>query len=120
MKKTLITLGLVLAVGFLGLNSAKAQWGGGYGPGACNGPGNFTGETSSAYEDIEQFHNDTAELRKQIFEKRSEYFEVMSQETPDKVLAGQIWSEMFDLQNEMRTKAAEAGMPSGFGMRGRF
>lgn len=117
MKKTIMTLALVVAVGFAGLNIAEAGWGGGgYGPGFCNGPGGWTRNTSFTYEDMETFHNQTADLRKKMFEKRTEYYEVMNQENPDKELASQIWSEIFDLQNEMHTKALAAGMP-GYGMR---
>lgn len=127
MKKIIMTLALTVAVGLAGFNIAQARWGGGSGngPGNCNGPGGWSKGSSVSYEEMEKFHEDTVDLRKQIFEKRSAYSNLMTQENPDKDLAKQIWSEMFDLQNEMHTKALAAGMPAGnakrgFGMRGRF
>ena len=116
-----MTLALVIAVGFAGLNVAEARWGGGwmmgnsgYGPGSCNGPGGLTGDTNFNYEDMEKFHNDSAELRKQLFEKRSEYYDAVNQENPDKELAKQIWSELFDLQNQMHEKALASGITQGY------
>lgn len=114
MKKTIMTLALIVAVGITGINMAEAGWGG------CNGPGGWNSDTSFTYEDMEKFHDDTADLRKQMFEKRNEYYEAMNQETPDKERAQQIWSEMFDLQNAMHAKALANGMMPGYGMRGRF
>ena len=113
MKKTIMTFALVMAISFAGLNAAQAQWGGG-GTGGCNGPGSGRGGGAQfTYEEMEQFHNDTVELRKKLFEARSEYYEVMNQEDPDKELAKQIWGEIFDLQKEMQEKAAASGMWSG-------
>jgi Spy/CpxP family protein refolding chaperone len=135
MKKTMMTLALVAVVGLTGINMAEAQWGGGwmrgnggYGPGACNGPGGWGGNTSATYENIEKFHNDTADLRKQMFEKRSEYYEAINQENPDKELAKELWGQLFDLRQQMHEKAVDSGMKlpgygmmqPGYGMRGRF
>lgn len=129
MKKTIMTLALVVAVGLAGINIAEARWGGGggwmmgdanYGPGYCNGPRGWNAKTSVTYENMGKFHSDTADIRKQMYEKRSEYYEVINQENPDKELAKEIWSQLFDLQNEMHEKAEAAGMQPGYGMRGRF
>ena len=111
MKKTILAAALVMAVGFAGYNVAQA----GFGPGGCNGPGGWGAENGPTvtYEEMEQFHNDTSELRRQLFEKRAEYFEVVNQEDPDKELAKTLWSEMYDLQSEMHQKAEAAGMWQG-------
>ena len=124
-----MTLALVAFVGLAGINMAEAQWGGGwmmgngntgYGPGACNGPGGRGGNTSANYENMEKFHNDTADLRQQLFEKRSEYYEAINQENPDKELAKELWSQLFDLQQQMHEKAVDSGiMQPGYGMQGR-
>ncbi len=118
MKKAIVALALIAAVGFAGANAAEARWGGGWmmggaggnGPGYCNGPGSSGNQD---YEAIKNFQNETTELREQIFEKRQEYAEILRQENPDKELAKQIWSELFDLQNEMREKALTAGLFNG-------
>lgn len=128
MIKTILTLAMAVAVGFAGINLAEARWGGdwmmgnggGYGPSACNGPGGWKGQTTVSYEAMEKFHTETSDLRKQMHEKRSEYYDAINAENPDKELAKELWSQLFDLQNEMHQKATDAGMQPGNGRRGRF
>ena len=84
MKKVIITLALALTVGLAGISMAQTGWGNG--GGWCNGPG---GWNNVSYEEMEQFRNDTAELREKMFELRQEYYEAMSQEDPDKDRQGQ-------------------------------
>ena len=116
MKKTLLTLALVLTVGFTGFGIAHAA----YGSGGCNGPGGWAGGSSITYEEMDKFHNDTAELRNQLYEKRTEYYDVLKQEAPDKELAQTLWSEIYDLQNEMHQKALASGMMQGNGTGGGY
>ena len=120
MKKTIVTLALALAVGFAGINMAEARWGGGgYGPGqgGCNGPrgGQFSEEEQEARQ---EFFHDTKELRDQLRDKQAAYFDEMNKDDADKDIAGEIWSEIFELQSQIQAKAAEAGIERGFG-RGR-
>ncbi len=117
MKKTIVTLALVVAIGFTGISLAQAAF---FGPGACNGPGGLNGKSSFTYEDMEKFHNDNAELRRELFEKRTEYYKAINQETPDKALAKTLWSEIYDLQNEMHEKALKTGMMRGYGNFGNY
>lgn len=107
MKKIILTMALILAVGFTGINSASAGWGG---PGYCNGPGGWADNDTVTYEDMEKFRAETEELWEQLYEKRLEYFEVINREEPDKELAQTIWSEIYDLQFELHEKAVDYGL----------
>ena len=125
MKKAILTIALVMAVGLVSFNAAEARWGGGwmmagsgYGAGNCNGPGGWNQEKKLTYEEMERFHDETTDLRKQLFEKRTEYYNVMNQENPDKELAKTLWGEMYDLQNDMHKKALAEGMMGGDGRGG--
>ncbi len=124
MKKSIVALALVVAVGIAGMNIAEARWGGGGygcqnggGPSGCNGSGcNQNSDVDSqAFED---FYDETADLREQMFDLRQDYFEIMNQETPDKEAAAEAWGEMFDLKTLIQEKAEAAGIQKGFGMRG--
>ncbi len=119
MKKTILTLALVMAVGFAGISVVEARWGGGWGPGGCNG------SRWSQNEDInsqarQQFYNETSDLRNQLNEKQGEYASLMNQDNVDKDIASGVWAEIFDLQKELQEKSKEAGLNSGYGGGGRF
>ena len=67
----------------------------------------------------QQFMDATETLRTELLAKRSAYFELMNSTAPDKAEAQQIWSEMFDLQTQIRAKAIELGItPMGPGVEG--
>ena len=113
-----IVLSLVMALTIVTYtyNAEAGNCGRGCGGGAqCNNGSSAQAPTAEELQAQENFFNDTAALREQLFEKRTEYFSVLSQENPDKDLAAQIWSEMIDLQTQMREKAAEAGIEPAFG-----
>jgi hypothetical protein len=112
-----IVLGLVTALTLITYtyNAEAGGCGRGCGGGGCNSGFSQQAPTPEELQAQENFFNDTAALREQLFEKRAEYFDVLSQDNPDKDLAAQIWSEMFDLQTQLREKAAEAGIETGFG-----
>jgi len=118
MKKFTV-VALILAFGIIGLQQlAKA------GPGwACAGPGYGASRqafNSESQQTWENFYNDTAPLREELFAKRTEYNEAMSQEVIDKELAGKLWGEIFDLQTQIREKATAAGLRPGFGREGGY
>ena len=120
MKKTMTVLAIALTVGVLGYQIADAgpgRWGGGFGPGYCNGYGTDASATSQEWQ---TFQDETADLRKQLFEKRNEYFSMMNGENVDKDAAQALWSDIFDLQKQIREKAEAAGIDpqEGFGPRG--
>ena len=113
MKKVLATLAVVLTLSFVTIQVASAApgWGNGWG---CNGPGygrfGSSEEAKKAYEAREQFYADTAEIRKELYEKRSEYFDIVNGENGDKEAAKELWSKIFDLQKEIRSLAEEKGV----------
>lgn len=110
MKKTLSILAIALTVGLIGYQLANAGPGrgrhGGWGPDGCNGP-NANAENCKQWQ---AFKEDTADLRKQLREKRHEYFTLMKSDKVDKDVAQALWSDMFDLKAQMREKAADDGV----------
>lgn len=120
MKKLILAIALALLVGITGFKVAEAGWGGraNCGSGPCNSSGcnNNSAVDQEAYD---KFHEETIELRTRLMEKRSEYFAALNEDHPDKEYAAQLWSEMFDLQEQLRDKAEAVGIEKGFGMGGR-
>lgn len=120
MKKSILALGLALLAGFAVSPMVEAGWGvkGNCGQAYCDsaGCGQNTEVDQEAYD---KFYEDTAELRELMVEKRSEYFAAMNEESPDKEYAALIWSEMFDLKEQLREKAEAAGIEVGPGMGGK-
>jgi Spy/CpxP family protein refolding chaperone len=110
MKKTMTALAIALTLGVIGSQIANAGpgrgWRGGWGPGRCNAP--YCNTEGS--EKWQAFRKDTADLRRQLSEKRAEYFDLMNGENIDKHAAQSLWSEMFDLKSQIREKAKAAGI----------
>lgn len=103
-------LAIALTLGVVGNQIANAGpghgWRGGWGPCGCNGP-SYSTETNEKWQ---AFRKDTADLRRQLSEKRAEYFDLMNGENIDKQAAQSLWSEMFDLKIQIREKAKAAGI----------
>ena len=119
MKKTVLSLVIIMGLGFVALNSAEARWGSGWGPGGCNGP-RWGQNTNVNSEDRQEFYNDTFELRELLSEKQDEYYSLMNSDNVDKEQAALLWADVFDLQKELQQKAQEAGLSSGNNRSGRF
>jgi hypothetical protein len=67
----------------------------------------------------EKFFDETTELRKKMFSKKTELDAVMSGEKPDEKKAARLSEELFDLRGQMHKKAREAGLTkAGFGCGG--
>ncbi|MBU0479808.1 MAG: periplasmic heavy metal sensor [Proteobacteria bacterium] len=124
MKKVLVVALLVTLAGFTGLQTASAGWGWWGGEGRGNGPGNGPGSCGGpCAEEVseedqkarQEFFDATKDLRQQLFDKRSEYADVVNQENPDKEKAAAIWSEMYDLKAQLKEKADGAGFGPGTG-----
>ena len=113
MKKTLTALAIALTVVVIGYQIADA--GPGRGWRGCNGP--YGAYNSAPSQEWQTFQDDTADLRKQLHEKRAEYVAVMNGDNVDKDAAQALWSEMFDLKSQIREKAVAAGInpEDGFG-----
>ena len=120
MKKVLAITLLAAIIGFAGLQTADAGWGWG---GRGNGPGAGPGSCGSCDQGLneedqkaqQEFFDATKDLRQQLFDKRSEYADLMRQENSDKDQAAEIWSEMYDLKAQLKEKADTAGFGPGTG-----
>ncbi|MBU0673587.1 MAG: periplasmic heavy metal sensor [Proteobacteria bacterium] len=109
MKKSIAVLTAIAVFGLVGVQAATAGRGFG-GNGFCNGDCQSGEYTSEDFQKREQFRTDTTELRRQLFEKRGEYAQILDQENPDKDAAAQLWSEIFDLESQLRQQADAAGI----------
>ncbi len=68
----------------------------------------------------EKFHKETVELRKKMFVTRTKMNVLMNNTTPDSKEAAQLAAELFDVKEQLRGKAKEAGVNTGgFGHMGR-
>jgi|GEM_PF-1194336 len=113
MKKLVTAIGLAAAIGIIS-QSVEARWGNGPGTGSGHGPcGNCDQNSPVDAEARHSFFDETQELRTQLREKRSEYFALLNRDNVDKDEAQTIWSDMFDLQQQLQAKAAEAGLERG-------
>lgn len=115
MKTLILTLAAVLAFTAFSYQYVAAGPFSGRGPGyGCGGPG--CGGNALNKEDFaarEKFYDDTRETRKKLFELRQEYGETLNAEPVDKARAEEIWSQMFDLQTDLRKQAEEQGVTLG-------
>lgn len=59
----------------------------------------------------ETFLAGTVEQRKQLAEKQAIMQALMAADSPDSAKAGQVAGELFDLREQLRVKAQEAGLP---------
>lgn len=138
MKKILATTVVALILGVATFQLADAGRGNCNGPNcqgqaACQGPGNCQDQANcqgpancpnanggavdqAALDARQKFFEESAPLREKLFAKRGEYQELLRQENVDKDKANALWSEIFDLQTELRQLASDRGLPqAGFG-----
>ena len=66
----------------------------------------------------EKFLGDTVAIRKQLVEKTATMKALSKAQTPDATKISQLAGEVFDLREQLRVKAKEAGLPMGMGMMG--
>lgn len=121
-KKIIIAATVASALALGGLQAATAA------PGEMKGKGRGSGYQHPCAGQGQQFDEatlkardtflaETTELRKQMAEKRAEKRAVMRSTTPDPEKASQLAGELFDLREQLRTKAMAAGLPAGMMMR---
>jgi len=115
-KKIIIAATVTTVLTFAGLQAATAGPGTmkGGGPGfqhPCPGQGQSFDEATVKARDT--FLSETTELRKNMAVKRAAKRAVMSSTTPDPEKASQLAGELFDLREQLRTKARAAGLPPG-------
>lgn len=134
MKRFIISMMTVLALGYVGLQTVNAQgwYGDGPGPGYgrghdcqsercwnCSSGPNYRGELSKEEQAArDKFFTDTEGLRKQLAEKKAMKHALMRQDNPDEKKAAQLAGEIFDLKSTLHKKAEEAGIKHGFGAGG--
>ncbi len=116
MKRLLTIAALAMVLGVAGLEGAEARWGGGpYGAGYGCGGSCYDQENGEGSEAWQKFQDETADLREKLYDLRTEYAELLAQDNPDKDEANRIWSEMFDLRQQLQKKADAAGFGPGSG-----
>jgi len=115
MKKSLSLMAIIVTItaGSLAFIANVSAEGGHMGTGP--GPAHATGAACRQQGTVDpklhqQFMDESEGLRSALHEKRAAYFEMMRGESPDKTLAQQLWSEMFDLQTQIRAKATALGI----------
>lgn len=114
-----IILGAVLvgALALAGMQPAEARpCGGGpgwgatsddYGHGHCYQAGQLDEKTIAARD---KFLSETVALRKEMAIKRAEQEALMNSENPDAKRIAQLTGEIFDLREQLQTKAAASGL----------
>ena len=118
-KKIILGVALVSAISVAGLQNASANpWGGGPNKwqnsqcGQCD-RSNYRGQAQldeKSTEDYEKFRNETSDLRKEIAIRKAEKKALMLNENPDAKRVAQLTGELFDLREQLHTKAQEKGL----------
>jgi len=84
----------------------------GYGPGACGGPAACFGTD----EESQKFFEETADLRKELHEKRFEYMETLRTPGADRKKLAGLEKEIRELQEKIWEKAPRGVYGMGYGM----
>jgi len=115
MKKTVVAIVAMATLGLAAYQVAEARSGMGPGDGMM-GPGHAWQATDEATQKAqEKFLAETTELRRKMAAKHAEMRALMGGANPDGKQAAKLSEEMFDLREQMRAKAKDAGLASGVG-----
>ena len=114
MKKVLMTLGILFMAGILAAPVLAHRWGGdsnyggpGYGPCWLEG-GNVTESQQAELDKLqEQFVNDTAKLREDIWNKSGELDTLLDSANPDANKVKTLQKEISDLKAKMADKRVD-------------
>ena len=110
MKKTMIVLTALLAVGFLTTNAFSWGQGGGNNRGGCGGQGygttaNLTQEQQTELNTLRQkFVDETYETRAAMMNKHQEIRLLMETSSPDKAKLESLSNDMLDLKKAVQDK----------------
>lgn len=119
--KKQIALGIILvsAITTAGIQDASANpWGGGPNKwsnsqcGQCD-RSEFRGQPQldeKSTEEYDVFRSETAELRKEIAIRKAEKAALMLNDNPDAKKVAQLTGELFDLREQLHSKAQEKGL----------
>ena len=109
MTKTLTHLVVVALV--LSLISAASAWAGPWGRGCWGAGAPLTPEQSAKVFDLKQkFFNDTADLRRQMFQKRAELAALWQASPPDQAKIAATQQELNALRDQMQQKSLDFHM----------
>ena len=133
MKKVLVVLSVValLAVGVTAfahgpgwgrgymMGPGYGHMGQGYGPGYgdCGGPGACVGAGGTLDQ---KFFDETADLRKEMHQKRFDYMEAVRDPKTDEKTIAKLEKELGELQEKIHEKAPEGAYGRGYGKRGGY
>jgi zinc resistance-associated protein len=108
MRKLLIVMVVLVAVGFIGSQALACLWDGYWG-----GPmrGSWGGYYSNPGGSHQEFLNDTAPLRQELAAKQGEYNALMAQPNPDPKRVGQLSQEIAHIHDRLQAKAQASGLP---------
>ena len=124
MKNGLVVLLAIITVSFAGYHFADARpWGGGmmgYGGGYGNCDNCWGGSAQGMLDEEtlkarEKYLSETSALRRKLAVKQAEMAAMMKRENPDEKKAAKLAGEIFDLRSELRQKALDSGLKSGYG-----
>lgn len=114
MKKYLVAVVLIGAIGFTVFSMANARGNNSYGPGPGYGNcGDYRYCNNVAISDSENekraaFFEETKAERKEIVVKRSELDVLMNQDNPDEKKVAKLTGEIYDLQTLLEEKVDQA------------
>ncbi len=100
MKKILITLAILLGLGFLA--SQVVAWGPGHGMG-------YWGHGSGAYDS--GYYNGDDAIRQKLNDKIAEYNALINRDNPDPERARELSKEISELRNQLRNRYGNYGGP---------
>ncbi len=105
MKKLLVVLVAVMALGFIGSQALACMWDGYWGGpmGGSWGGGYYSNVNPGGSH--QKFLNDTASLRGELAAKQGEYNALMTQPNPDTKRAGKLSREIAELHDQLKAKA---------------
>lgn len=125
MKKVVAVFSVValLAIGATAFAHGPG-WGQGYmmgeGYGPCSGPGGGPAACFGGAENDEKFLDETAELRRELHQKRFEYREAVRDPKTEEQTVATLNKEIDELQRKISEKAPKGAYGMGYGRRGGY
>jgi len=113
MKKLILAATVTSVIALVGVQGAMAGSGNMKGP-CPQQPCKMQGKQldTATMEARDTFLAETTELRKNMAEKQAAMRALMKNTNPDPKQAAQLAGEIFDLREQLRTKAKAAGLPA--------
>lgn len=118
MNRILFAIAIIGTLGLLTFQSAHAGrgWFMNPGPGCPYRDYAYSQSTGGAYQkNIDAFLKNTQDLRKNLAMKQAAYGAIMNSANPDPAKAAGTAEEIFQLRQQLRVMAEQAGLQSGWG-----